>query len=180
MKRFSILSAALFGILLLSAGIVGAGPQNLVAQLSGGADNLEASENRNFRTHMNGAQEVPPNDSRAQGQAIFQFSKDGSELSYKLIVANIENVTQAHIHLAPAGVNGPVVAWLYPDGPPAQLIPGRTNGVLAEGVLTADSLVGQLAGEDLDALVAEIRAGNAYVNVHTSQFPPGEIRGQIR
>jgi hypothetical protein len=87
----------------------------------------------NFRTHMSGGEEVPANDSRAQGQAIFQISRDGGEMTYKLILANIENVTQAHIHLGPAGVNGPVIVWLYPAGPPAQLIPGRFQGVLAEG-----------------------------------------------
>ena len=134
----------------------------------------------NFRTHLSGDQEVPPANTRAQGQAIFQLSKDGTELKYKLIVANIQNVTMAHIHLAPAGVNGPVVAWLYPAGPPAQLIPGRFNGVLAEGVLTNESLVGSLTGQSLESLVELIMAGNAYVNVHTLQFPPGEVRGQIR
>ena len=135
---------------------------------------------RNFRTHMSGREEVPPVETRAQGQAIFQLSRDGESLRYKLIVANIENVTMTHIHLAPAGANGPVVAWLYPSAPPAQLIPGRFSGVLAEGVITAGNLVGPLAGEPLSALIDEIVAGNTYVNVHTSQFPAGEVRGQIR
>jgi hypothetical protein len=131
-------------------------------------------------THMTGAEEVPANDSRAQGQATFRLSSDGTELSYKLIVANIHNLTQAHIHLAPAGTNGPVVLWLYPSGPPAQPIPGRTQGVLAERTVTAANLVGPLAGASMQDLVDAIRAGNTYVNVHTQQYPPGEIRGQIR
>lgn len=133
-----------------------------------------------FMTHATGAEEVPANDSRAQGQAVFRLSEDGSTLSYQLIVANIENVTQSHIHLAPRGDNGGVVVWLYPDAPPAQLIPGRTQGVLAEGDITSANLVGALAGEELSALIDAIRAGNAYVNVHTSQIPAGEIRGQLR
>jgi len=128
---------------------------------------------------LSGGEEVPPVDTRAQGQAVFQLSRDGSELSYRLIVANIQNVTQAHIHMAPRGVNGPVVAWLYPEGPPTQLIPGRFNGVLATGTITADDLVGPLAGAELEELIEAMLAGNLYVNVHTSQFPPGEIRGQI-
>jgi hypothetical protein len=143
------------------------------------APTVLASGPRNFRAHLNSAAEVPPADTRAQGQAVFQLSKDGTELSYKLIVANIENVTMAHIHLAPAGVNGPVVAWLYPSAPPAQLIPGRSNGPLAEGTITAANLVGPLAGQSLDALITALEEGNAYVNVHTSQFPGGEVRGQI-
>jgi hypothetical protein len=133
----------------------------------------------NFRTHLSGAQEVPPAETNATGQAIFQLRKNGTELHYKVIVANIENVTMAHIHLAPAGVNGPVVAWLYPSGPPPQLIPGPFNGVLAQGVITSTNLVGPLLGESLSDLMDAIIAGNAYVNVHTQQFPGGEIRGQI-
>jgi hypothetical protein len=81
--------------------------------------------------------------------------------------------------LAPPGVPGPGIAWLYPAAPPAQHIPGRFQGVLAEGVITDANVVGPLAGQGVAALVAAIRVGNAYANVHTVQFPPGEIRGQI-
>lgn len=134
----------------------------------------------NFRTHASGDEEVPPVETNAQGQAIFRLSSDGDALHYKLIVANIVDVTMSHIHLAPAGENGPVVAWLYPAAPPPALLPGRTQGVLAEGTLTAADLVGDLAGMDLDALVEALRSGNAYVNVHTDANPGGEVRGQIR
>jgi hypothetical protein len=139
-----------------------------------------ASSGKNFTAHLSGSEEVPAADTRATGQAIFRLSSDGESLYYKLIVANIENVSMAHIHLAPAGVNGPVVAWLYPGAPPPSLIPGRFSGVLAEGTITADSLVGPLAGMSLSDLVDAIMAGNTYVNVHTSQYPGGEVRGQIR
>ena len=132
------------------------------------------------QAHAIGANEVPANDSRAQGQATFRLSADGTELHYTLYVANIQNVTQSHIHLAPAGTNGPVVAWLYPSAPPLSLIPGRSQGVLAEGTITAANLVGPLLGSSLDALMTAIRNGETYVNVHTSQIAPGEIRGQIR
>jgi hypothetical protein len=139
-----------------------------------------ADNSRNFTASLKGGEEVPANDSKAQGQAIFKVSKDGESISYKLIVANIENVSMAHIHLAPAGQNGPVVAWLYPGSPPPQLIPGRFDGILAEGTLTAANLVGPLAGGTLKDLLENMASGNAYVNVHTSQFPGGEVRGQIR
>lgn len=138
-----------------------------------------AGMNGHWRTHLTGDDEVPSNASPAQAQANFKRSGDGLSLSYKLNVANIENVTQAHIHMERAGVNGPIVAWLYPSAPPAQLIPGRSSGTLGEGTITAASLVGPLAGQPLAALVSAIDAGNAYVNVHTSQFPPGEIRGNL-
>lgn len=135
---------------------------------------------RNFRTHLNGENEVPAAETDAQGQATFQVSSDGESIDYKLIVANIENVRMAHIHLAPAGENGGVVVWLYPDAPPPQLIEGRFQGVLAEGTITTDDLVGGLGEATLDDLIEEIKAGNTYVNVHTDQYPGGEIRGQIQ
>lgn len=148
-------------------------------QPAGSASTQRALTPDNLRTHLSGHEEVPVRDTDGQGQATFQVSSDGMAISYKLIVANIENVTQAHIHLAPAGMNGGVVAWLYPAAPPSQLIPGRTQGILGEGEITAASLVGSLSGQPLSALLDAMRNGGAYVNVHTSQFPPGEIRGQI-
>jgi hypothetical protein len=135
---------------------------------------------QNFVAHLSGDQEVPERATLATGQAIFQLSKDGTELSYKLIVANLENLHMAHIHLAPAGTNGGVVVWLYPSGPPAALIPGTTNGILAQGVITNANLVGALAGQTLADLIAHFNNGNAYVNVHTTLYPGGEIRGQIK
>jgi hypothetical protein len=145
----------------------------------GAAPAMSAGPDNNFTTHLTGAEEVDPVDTRAQGQAIFKISADGESISYKLIVDNIDDVLMAHIHLAPAGVNGGIVVWLYPDAPPPQLIEGRSDGVLATGVITADDLVGALEGQDLSALIDEMRSGNTYVNVHTEDFGGGEIRGQI-
>lgn len=133
----------------------------------------------NLRTHLHGDEEVPARETNAQGQAIFHINEDATAISYKLIVANIENVTQAHIHLAPAGSNGGIVVWLYPAAPPSQLIPGRTQGTLGEGEITAASLRGSLTGKPLSDLIDKLQDGGAYVNVHTLQFPGGEVRGQI-
>jgi hypothetical protein len=134
---------------------------------------------KHFTMTLSGGQEVPPNTSSATGQGIFHLRNNGTELHYRLIVANIENVSQAHIHIGAAGVNGPVAAWLYPSAPPAQLISGPVNGVLAAGVITSANLVGPLAGMDLSDLMVYIFNHEAYVNVHTSQYPGGEIRGQF-
>lgn len=138
------------------------------------------SASSNYRAHLSGGEEVPAVDTRAQGQAIFKLSADGTELHYKLIVANIEDVLMAHIHLAPAGENGGIVVWLYPAAPPPQLIEGRSQGVLASGVITADDLVGSLDGAELGELIDLIVDNGAYVNVHTTAHPMGEVRGQIR
>jgi hypothetical protein len=132
-----------------------------------------------FTTTLSGAEEVPPRDTIAGGNAVFVLSQDGTELKYRLVVNNIENVTQAHIHIGPPGVNGGVVLFLYPSAPPAQLIPGLSNGLLGHNTATAADLRGPLQGQPLSALIEALETGNAYVNVHTSQFPGGEIRGQV-
>lgn len=150
------------------------------------ANGVSAKE---FKTGgLNGGEEVPARDTNARGNAIFTLSDDELTLSFKLIVANIDNVVASHIHIGPAGVNGPVVLFLFGNAPPGG---GTSNGVLNEGTATAADLVGPLAGQPLSALVDAMRAGNAYVNVHTNDgvaptntgpgdFPGGEIRGQIR
>lgn len=135
---------------------------------------------KNFRAHLNGRQEVPAVETRAQGQIKLQVDSDGESIRFKLIVANIEDVRMAHLHMAPAGQNGGVVVWLYPAGPPPQLIPGRFQGVLAEGEITEADLVGALAGQPLTALIDAMAAGNVYANVHTVANPGGEVRGQVR
>jgi hypothetical protein len=77
----------------------------------------KAAANRNFVAHCKGREEVPPRDTNAQGQAIFHLNRDETAIDYKLIVANIENVVAAHIHVGPAGVNGPIVAFLHGSVP---------------------------------------------------------------
>jgi hypothetical protein len=133
----------------------------------------------NFRAHLNGGAQVPPVNTNAQGEVIFQVSSDSSSIHYQLITSNIENVIASHIHLGAVGENGSPVVWLYPRVPPPLLIPGRFDGVLAEGTITAADLVGPLAGHDLTDLLNEIASGNTYVNIHTTQNPGGEIRGQV-
>jgi hypothetical protein len=141
----------------------------------------------NFRAHLTGDEEVPANESLAQGQAIVEVNEDETEISYRLIASNIENVVASHIHVGAAGVNGPVVAFLFGNVPAGG---GRTDGVLATGTITAADLVGPLVGQPLSVLIDEIESGNAYVNVHTNDgiapantgpgdFPGGEIRGQL-
>ena len=144
-----------------------------------------ASESvRTFTATLSGDEEVPPEgeppvETTASGDATFEVSADGTEISYSVNVADLENVEMAHIHLGARGENGPVIVWLYPDSPPPELIEGTSDGELASGTISADSLVDELEGGTIDDLVNEMVAGNTYVNVHTEQYPAGEIRGQI-
>lgn len=167
--------------------------RRLLAVLSVGLAVLSAAPaagsppGQNFEAHLTGDQEVPAVATPARGQAVFQLDASGTTLDYRLIVADIENVVAAHIHLAPEGSNGPVVAFLFGPASPGG---GRADGVLAEGSITAADLVGPLAGHPLSDLVDAMNAGDTYVNVHTNDgvgdvntgpgdFPGGEIRGQI-
>ncbi len=154
-------------------------------------------QTNNINVHLSGANEVPPRPTFAQGEAIFRLNPDGTELYYKLIVSNLSNLFMAHIHLADPGVNGGIVVWLYPSTPnppnpvpPLSWIEGPFNGVLAEGVITAEDLTGALTGMTIADLMDYLVNGGAYVNVHTNDFvdppntgpgdfPGGEIRGDF-
>jgi hypothetical protein len=153
-----------------------------------------AAVSMHFNSPMDGAQEAPvPRDTHARGNAIYKLSADGSRIEYRLVVANIENVFMAHIHMAPAGVSGPIVVWLYPGTTPGVTAPlggGRIDGVIVQGSFGASDFIGPLAGHPLSDLLALMRSGGVYTNVHTNDgdlvvnegpgdFPAGEIRGQI-
>jgi hypothetical protein len=158
------------------------------------ATGVVASQMKNFVTPLSGAAEVPIRDTQAHGSAILQLSPDGTEMSYRLIASNIDNVIMAHIHVQDPGLlTGGIVVWLAPTTEPGVMLDpggGRHNGVLATGTFTEDDLVGVLAGGTLDDLLDAIADGTAYVNVHTNDgveppntgpgdFPGGEIRGQL-
>lgn len=159
----------------------------LTVAITAGFSVAAPPDSKNFVAHLSGDNEIPARETDATGQAKFQLNEEGTELSYRLIVSNIDNVVASHIHLGAADVNGPVVAFLFGPVPPGG---GRSNGVLATGTITADDLVGPLLGSELSDLLDAIRAGGTYVNVHTNDgvaptntgpgdFPGGEVRGQI-
>ena len=147
-----------------------------------------ANDGTNAAVPLSGDEEVPARDTRARGTAVLHFSDDGLSVDYQLIVANIENVVQSHIHIGPAGANGPIGVFLYGVAPSGG---GRIQGVIAEGTLTAANFIGPLANQSMATLRNHVLAGNAYVNVHTNDgvaptntgpgdFPGGEVRGQIQ
>jgi hypothetical protein len=129
---------------------------------------------------LSGGESVPQNPSRGNGFASFELVAGGNSLRYWLFVGDIQNVQMAHIHIGAAGANGPVSVWLYPPAPPARLISGAVAGMIGEGTITTANFMGPLAGQPFTALINALNNGQAYVNVHTTQFPAGEIRGQIR
>ena len=154
----------------------------LVLLALGGATIAMADANRNFAAPLSGREEVPPVDTNGTGVAKFQLNKDGDALSFKLNVANTDDVTQSHIHCGPAGQNGPVVVFLYGPGPTVS-----PNGTLSEGTITGADIIPRPASPecpggvaDFDDLIEKMNDGGAYVNVHTVVNPGGEIRGQVK
>jgi hypothetical protein len=122
---------------------------------------------------MTGAKERPtPVTTTATGSATFELL-DGSSVRYQVRASGISEVTMAHIHTAVADSAGPIVVTLFNPASPT----GTVNGVLASGTFTSTNI--QLPGVSFDSLLALMRLGRTYVNVHTSDNPNGEIRGQI-
>jgi hypothetical protein len=128
-----------------------------------------------FRATLSSANEVPPNPSAATGSAGFQV--EGDVVSFSVEAHGISNVTGAHIHSGAAGVNGSIRAFLFPGGVAFTTTPvPSVNGILMQGSFTSS----QVTGITYAQLLSEMRAGTAYVNVHTTARPGGEIRGQVQ
>jgi len=115
-----------------------------------------------FTATLSGSEEVPAVESDATGTATVTL--DGDKLSWSIEVKGIDNPTMAHIHHGAPGENGGVLVPLFRGEKGSAF-----SGMLAEGSTTVADSVAQV-----------IRAGNAYVNVHTTGNPRGEIRGQLK
>jgi hypothetical protein len=142
-----------------------------------------------LRASLTGYQEVPSVSSRADGEFEARVNANGT-VDYSLAYAGLQgSVTMAHIHFAQKGVNGPIIIWLCgtgsapntvgPAGTPTCPASGTVTGSFTAANVAASPSTQQLAANDLGALVAAMRAGAAYVNVHSSISPGGEIRGQV-
>jgi hypothetical protein len=148
-----------------------------------------------LQAHLRGFQEVPSVSTPATGEFRARISKDEQSIDFSLTYENLQNtVTQAHIHVAQRGVNGSIVIWLCgtasnPGPANTQTCPQTAKGNTAvTGKITAADVVAAtnptsqliLAGE-LAEVIAAIRGGVAYANVHSTPLTTGgEIRGQIR
>lgn len=144
-----------------------------------------------YTATLTGAAQLPdPTDSKATGTLELRVAPDGKSIAYKLTVENLTNPSGADIHLGSAAVNGPLVVKLFPKAGEAAK-KGPFTGVLAEGRIDAGDLINSMAGSPLADFIDELKVGNVYTNVHTSddKDPPnsgpgdyrnGEIRGQLK
>ena len=139
-----------------------------------------------FKARASGAQEVPPVMSKTSATVELKFDKALSEVWYDVDVFKGVKITQAHLHCAPAGLNGDVAAFLFnvaPVGGPGGM---DVNGNLSSGKLTNDDIIPIFCADftgfainNIASLFAAIQQGIIYLNVHSEANPPGEVRGQI-
>jgi hypothetical protein len=141
-----------------------------------------------FSASLSGDQEVPPVNSAATGSAILVLNEDENRLDIDIQFAGLDldgnqtpdsdddNVTVAHIHRAPIGSNGPVVfGFIGPNN--------DENGDLVIDPVAGRIISGWDLNEGNETTLAEelpnLFERDLYVNIHSVEFPNGEIRGQI-
>lgn len=116
----------------------------------------------------------------ASGDFRLVYDDFDGTATYRIRLNDASRVFMSHIHCAPAGQNGPIVVWLAgsPGGELAWDVDGKwiDNATFTD----ADVIPGSGCGDNLAELIATLRNGGAYVNVHTRGNPGGEVRGQIR
>jgi hypothetical protein len=139
----------------------------LVAGWTGRPATAPLSRSTTYTVRMNGAQETPANNTKGTGSATLTL--DGTKLKYSIDVKDLSGpAAAAHIHVGAVGVAGPPVYTFT--------VTAASSGTISEG--TIDLTTDASSGVSGDSLTKLLRNGNAYVNVHTKNFPAGEIRGQ--
>jgi hypothetical protein len=139
------------------------------------------SQTERISASLSGANEVPPINTAGTGnfdmtmqQGLITFSLNFSDLSSTLTVA--------HLHFAPTKVAGGVMIFLCGGGGQPDC-PAATEGTIT-GTITAANVTGPTTQGidvgDLDSALEAVRTGLSYVNMHTTNFAGGEIRGQLR
>lgn len=175
---------------LLFAAIAGA---SLMVVLGAGsiavADNGKRNGSANARAFLNGYNEVPSISTTARGEFRARINRQGNTytIDYTLTYTPLEGgaATAAHIHFGQRHTAPPgnVSAWLCgpPTTPPSVCPPA---GGTVTGRIEAADVIGPvaqgIAPGQIDELVRAMRAGATYVNVHSTGYPGGEIRGQIK
>lgn len=142
------------------------------------------SDQRRAGAVLVGYEEVPA--ISTEGGGSFRARMSGADaFTFRLSYGELSSpVQQAHIHFGQASVNGGVAVFLCsnlgngPAGTAACPDAGEVTGTITSAQVVGPSGQGIAPGEFEEVLEA-IRAGVAYVNVHTDTFPTGEIRGQL-
>jgi len=152
-----------------------------------------AHDKTNFETRLVGYEETPLTiNSTGSGEFSAKISKDGTSIQYQLTYRDLPtSITQSHIHFGRQALSGGIVLFLCTNlgnapasVPTPQLCPTASPTTIT-GTLTAADVIA-IAGQSIDPgtdgfaeIVRAIRAGAAYVNVHTTGHGGGEIRGAL-
>jgi hypothetical protein len=152
-----------------------------------------AGGGKEFKEDLTGYEEVPAISTEGNGEFRARIDRRDEKIFYRLSYEDLEgDVLQAHIHFAQRAVNGAIVAFLCSNlpNPPANTpacppSPGTVEDVIEpEDVRDTTTVTPPTGGQGIEAgafdeLVAAMRAGVTYANVHSSKWPGGEIRGQL-
>lgn len=159
----------------------------LVVVTGFGSYALAGDGKKNFKEDLVGYQETPQTLSTT-GSGRFEARVDASdrEIRWELRYANLEAmVTQAHIHFGERHTSGGISAFFCSNlgnGPAGTqscpAAPATISGTIRPVDVIGPAGQGIAAGE-FDELVAAIRAGATYANVHSTKYQAGEIRAQL-
>jgi hypothetical protein len=149
-----------------------------------------------FSTHLTGYEETPQTlNTTGSGDFRAVVSSDGTSITYKLTYRDLSSTAlQAHIHFGRPATSGGIVLWLCannpPITPPASIptpqpcppFPATITGTLTAADVVASPTPGQgiqAGAAGLAEMIAAMRVGAAYPNIHTTVHPGGEIRGRL-
>ena len=174
------------GIAGIGAALLGAGSLMTLAGDNHGKGHGRERSKFLVSTELVGYEEVPAVSTTARGRFWAWVDTKANTLTYKLTYDALEgDVTQSHVHFGQMSVNGGVSFFLCSNlgNGPAGTQPCPVGPAEVSGVITPDLIVGP-AGQGIEAqafaeVVDALRNGIAYVNVHSTKWPGGEIRGQL-
>jgi hypothetical protein len=158
------------------------------------SDDSHDRRNR-FETRLQGFQENPSNSTTGRGNVELRIDDDAETITYELTYDRLEGVGTtpfvtngvvlfSHIHVSARHVNGGVAVFFCGGGgkPPCPTPSGTVTGTIVPADIVGPPTQGINPGEPtaFQELVKAIRAGYAYANLHTTRWPGGEIRGQLK
>jgi len=144
-----------------------------------------------FEATLNSFKTSPSLFTSGKGTTQVRIDFNNNSISYELSYSGLSSpVTQSHIHFAQKGVNGGIIVYLCdntglaPSGVPACPNSGTVTGTLTAVDVNPPNNPLPVTDQgiepgDFAALVAAIQQRAGYINVHTTNFPAGEIRGQL-
>lgn len=149
----------------------------VLSSLALGLTACDSDPQERYVAELRGSNEVPGNNATATGRVVLLVSRDGSSAEYSAEVNGLSaGIQGGHFHRGAAGTNGGVVlSFFFNSAGMAtnSVTPGTTD-------LEINKAVGRTINKtQLDAILADLRAGNIYANIHTPTFPGGEVRGQM-